>query len=211
MEENNELNAFDEDIENAEAVSDDEAEQESVKTFIFDWLEVLVHAIIVVVVCFSFIFRIATIDGPSMKDTLYHGERIIITDLFYTPKAGDIVVVSRNVENSIYTMNDQNTPIIKRIIATEGQKVDIKNGLVFVDDVQLDEPYARTSTQPKGEIVFPVVVPEGCVFVLGDNRAESMDSRDPRIGEYGMIDTRYILGHAVFRLFPLNRMGSLNE
>ncbi|MBQ6717818.1 MAG: signal peptidase I [Clostridia bacterium] len=185
----------------------------SLKSFIFDWLEVLVHAIIAVVICFSFLFRIATIDGPSMENTLHNGERVIISNLFYTPKVGDIVVISRNKENSVYTMNESNTPIIKRIIATEGQTVDIdfEEGIVYVDGIALDEPYTKTPTNKKWDIDFPVTVDEGCIFVLGDNRNDSLDSRDARIGEYGMIDTRYILGHAVYRVFPFDKIGKIDE
>lgn len=202
-------------VENVEIdVSDIQSKREttSFKAFVFDWLEVLVHAIIAVVICFSFLFRIATIDGPSMKDTLHHGERVIISNLFYEPKVGDIVVISRNKENSVYTMNDTNTPIIKRIIAMEGQTVDIdfEKGVVYVDGIELDEPYARTPTNRKYDIEFPVTVDEGCVFVLGDNRNDSMDSRDSRIGEYGMVDKRYILGHAVFRILPFDKIGRLD-
>lgn len=183
------------------------------KEFVFDWLEVFVHAIIAVVICFSFLFRSATIDGPSMENTLQHGERVIISNLFYEPKPGDIVVISRNKENSVFTMNDSNTPIIKRIIATEGQTVDIdfEKGIVYVDGIALNEPYTKTPTNRKWDVEFPVTVDEGCVFVLGDNRNDSMDSRDARIGEYGMIDTRYILGHAVYRVFPFNKIGKIDE
>lgn len=185
---------------------------DSFKVFIFDWLEVLVHAIIAVVICFSFLFRIATIDGPSMENTLHNGERVIITNLFYEPKAGDIVVISRNKENSIYTMTNDNTPIIKRVIALEGQTVDIdfEQGVVYVDGVALDEPYTKTPTNRKSDIEFPITVDEGCVFVLGDNRNDSLDSRSTQIGEYGMIDTRYILGHAIFRIVPFDKIGKLN-
>ncbi len=190
-------------------------EKESVKNFVFDWLDVFVHAIIAVVICFSFLFRIATIDGPSMRDTLQHGERVVITNMFYTPKAGDIVVISRNKENSVYTMTNDNTPIIKRIIALEGQTVDIdfEKGIVYVDGNALEEDYTRTPTnlQYNDGVDFPVTVDEGCVFVLGDNRNDSLDSRSARIGEYGMVDTRYILGRAVFRIFPLNRIGAIDE
>lgn len=183
------------------------------KMFIFDWLEVLVHAIVGVVICFSFLFRIATIDGPSMLDTLHDGERVIITNLFYEPKVGDIVVISRNKENNIFTATEDNSPIIKRIIAMEGQTVDIdfEAGIVYVDGIALDEPYTRTPTNEKYDIEFPVTVDEDCVFVLGDNRNLSFDSRSSRIGEYGMIDTRYILGHAVYRVFPLNKIGKIDE
>lgn len=182
------------------------------KKDIFDWIEVLVHAILAVVLCFSFLFRIATIDGDSMKNTLLNGERVIISNLFYEPKVGDIVVISRNKENSVFTTNSSNTPIIKRIIALEGQTVDIDfaEGIVYVDGIALDEPYTRTPTNKSYDIDFPVTVDEGCVFVLGDNRNESLDSRSSQIGEYGMIDTRYILGHAVYRILPFDKMGRLD-
>lgn len=190
-------------------------EETSVKTFVFDWLEVLVHAIIAVVICFSFIFRIATIDGPSMNDTLFDGERVIISNLLYEPEVGDIVVISRNKENSTDTINAGKTPIIKRIIAMEGQtvRIDFDEGIVYVDDVAIDEPYTKTPTNRSYDIDFknPVMVPEGCVFVMGDNRNDSLDSRDSSIGDNGMIDKRYILGRAVYRVFPLDKIGKIDE
>lgn len=189
----------------------EQTDKKELKKEVFDWVEVLVHAILVVIICFSFLFRVATIDGPSMEDTLHNGEKVIITNLFYTPKVGDIVVISRNTENSVYTINDTDTPIIKRIIASEGQTVDIdfEAGVVYVDGVALDEPYTKTPTNQKYDIEFPVTVSEGCVFVLGDNRNDSFDSRASQIGDYGMVDTRYILGHAVFRILPFDKMGKL--
>lgn len=191
--------------------ADDEKKQ--FKKDVFDWIEVLVHAILAVVLCFSFFFRIATIDGPSMMNTLQDGEKVIITNLFYNPKAGDIVVISRNRENSVFTANDTNKPIIKRIIATEGQTVDIdfEEGIVYVDGIALEESYTRTPTNLEYDIEFPVTVDEGCVFVLGDNRNNSLDSRSSQIGDYGMVDTRYILGHAVYRVFPFNKIGKIDE
>ncbi len=202
--------------ENA-VLSDKTDENKQFKRDLFDWIEVLVHAILAVVLCFSFLFRIATIDGDSMMNTLVNGERVVINNIFYTPKIGDIVVISRNKQNDVYDNNPQDKPIIKRIIATEGQSVDIdfEQGIVYVDGVELDEPYTKPM-QPyekyaKYDIQFPVTVDEGCVFVLGDNRPVSLDSRSSQIGEYGMIDTRYILGHAVFRVFPFNKIGKIDE
>lgn len=202
--------------ENA-VLSDKTDENKQFKRDLFDWIEVLVHAILAVVLCFSFLFRIATIDGDSMMNTLVEGERVVINNIFYTPKVGDIVVISRNKQNDVYDNNPQDKPIIKRIIATEGQSVDIdfEQGIVYVDGVELDEPYTKPM-QPyekyaKYDIQFPVTVDEGCVFVLGDNRPVSLDSRSSQIGEYGMIDTRYILGHAVFRVFPFNKIGKIDE
>lgn len=177
---------------------------------VFEWLEVVVSALLAVVIIFTFAFRVATIVGGSMENTLIEGEKVIITDWFYTPKAGDIVVISRNIENNA-DISDDNGPIIKRVIATEGQTVDIdfEEGIVYVDGVALDEPYTKTPTNLQYDVKFPVRVPDGHVFCLGDNRNESMDSRDSRIGEGGMIDERYILGKAVFRVLPLDKMGGL--
>ncbi len=180
------------------------------KKELFEWLEILVSAIIILVILFSFVFKVVTISGPSMQNTLFDGEKVIISNIAYTPTQGDIVVISRNA-NNITNPSDANTPIIKRVIATEGQVVDInyQTGKVFVDGVELEEDYTKTPTTLKGTVDFPVVVPEGCVFVLGDNRNNSTDSRNKTIGENGMVDTRHVLGKALFRIFPLNGFGGL--
>ena len=167
----------------------------TVKKFVFEWLEIIITAIIAVVIIFTFIFKVVTIEGGSMKETIHNGEKVIISNMFYTPKNGD-----------------SSHPYIKRIIATEGQTVDIdfEQGIVFVDGVALDEPYTRTPTNLKYDIEFPVLVDDGCVFVLGDNRNDSRDSRSSLIGDNGMIDTRYILGKAVFRILPFDKIGGLS-
>ena len=143
--------------------------------------------------------------------TLLEGQKVIITNLFYEPKVGDIVVVSRNTFNDVHNIEQSSMPIIKRVIATEGQTVDIDftTGIVYVDGKALDEPYTKTPTNVKHDIEFPVIVDEGCIFVLGDNRNESLDSRSSRIGDYGMVDTRYVLGHAIYRIFPFDAVGGL--
>ncbi len=182
----------------------------SFKKELFEWLEILIVAIILLVVLFSFVFKVVTISGRSMQDTLFDGEKIIISDIGYTPQQGDIVVISRNA-NNISNNKSSNTPIIKRVIATEGQVVDInfESGHVYVDGVKMEEEYVRTPTNLRGDIEFPVVVNEGCIFVLGDNRNDSTDSRNSSIGNNGMIDTRHVLGKALFRIFPFNGFGGL--
>ena len=142
------------------------------------------------------LFRVVVVSGPSMKSTLINGDYIILLSniLYGEPKHGDIVVASKE------SFKD-GEPIIKRVIATEGQKVDIDfdAGIVYVDGEALDEDYTLTPTNMSEGISFPLVVNDGCVFVMGDNRNSSKDSRDPEIGQ---IDCREILGRAIVLIFP---------
>ncbi len=183
---------------------------------LFEWIDTIVIALISVVIIFTFFFRVATIVGPSMQNTLYSGERIIISNLFYEPKHGDIVVVSRNTNNSVGANTSGREPIIKRVIATEGQYVDInfETGKVYVGPdlsnmTELNEPYTKTPTNLRYDIEFPLYVEEGHIFVLGDNRNDSIDSRSSSIGNGGLIDKRYVLGKAVYRIWPFDTIGGL--
>ncbi len=183
---------------------------------LFDWVETIAVALITVVIIFTFFFRIATIVGPSMQNTLYSGERVVISNLFYEPEFGDIVVVSRNTNNAVNS--NSNDPIIKRVIATEGQYVDIDfvKGKVYVGDSlnnmqELAEPYVKTPTNRMYDVEFPLYVKEGYIFVLGDNRNDSVDSRSSTIGEGGLIDKRYVLGKAIYRIWPFESIGGLYE
>ena len=178
---------------------------------VLEGLDVVISAMIAVIILFVFVFKIPTIEGSSMNDTLFDGERIVISNIGYEPQYGDIVVVSRNYANNSENIEHSATPIIKRVIATEGQTVDIdfQNGTVSVDGVRLDEPYTRTPTNLSYDVKFPVTVKENCVFVMGDNRNDSLDSRSSSIGDGGMIDKRYILGKALLRIFPFNKFGTL--
>lgn len=178
---------------------------------LLEWLDVLCIAIISVIVVFSFVFRVATIDGNSMLNTLHNGDKVIITNFNYTPKQGDIVVVSRNAENSVEGQKTSEEPIIKRVIAVGGQTIDIdfETGKVYVDSVELPEPYLGSPTVDPGDVQFPLYIPKGHIFIMGDNRGDSLDSRSSRIGNGGIVDNRYVLGHAVYRFFPVGRVGEL--
>ena len=188
-----------------------ENEQQKPKTSkgkleVFDWLEIIVASVIIVTFLFTFVFKVIIISGDSMLNTLHNGERIIISNLFYTPERGDIVVISRNADNSTEYQNNE-TCIIKRVIATEGQTVNIINGRVYVDNELLSEDYIQGQTFNIYNAKFPQTVPENCVFVLGDNREHSRDSRDSY--GVGMVEKKTIIGRALFRLFPFNNIGKI--
>lgn len=194
---------------------------------IFEWVETFCLALLGVVVVFTFICRFVTVQGPSMMNTLQDKDRLIISSLFYTPKGGDIVVVQDSQEEEF------RGPIIKRVIATAGETVDIDNktweitvthldgSVEVLDEVYANKVYTDTDGDGKDDSLVPMtmeeyisdyfypdalkgddyphVVKEGCVFVLGDNRTNSLDSR-----YVGDIDSRKILGKAYVRIFPFN-------
>ena len=169
---------------------------------IFDFAELILVTLALLVLVTTLFIRQTVVVGGSMEPTLKNGEQLFISDLFYTPKAGDIVVVQ--VDGDIagrFTSLHENEAIIKRVIATEGQEVniDFTTGTVYVDGEVLQEDYILSATLRAEGMQFPLIVSEGCVFVMGDNRADSMDSRDPEIG---LIDVREILGKAFFLLLP---------
>jgi len=178
--------------------------QGSVLRDLFDWLETFAFAFAFVLVVFTFIFRIVTVDGRSMHYTLDNGDKLIISDVLYTPKYGDIVVVSNEATD--------NRPIIKRVIATEGQVVDINFDTweISVDGKVLEEDYINDEEKYRGiplngsHYTFPLTVSEDCVFVLGDNRNHSSDSR-----YYGQFRKNEILGRALVRVFPFSDMGTI--
>ena len=152
--------------------------------------------LIIIMITFLLVFRIVVVSGTSMNMTLMDGDYLLlVNNMFYrNPEPGDVIVASKE-------SYDDGVPIVKRVIATEGQTVDIINGIVFVDGKAVEEDYLTPglSTHSSGGVVFPVTVPNGCVFVLGDNRSNSRDSRYPDIG---MIDEREILGKAFLVILP---------
>ena len=161
---------------------------------IYEWVHSLVFAVAIVVIILTFFLRLVDVSGTSMLQTLQHHDKVIVTNFMYTPKQFDIVVISHGAHYS--------EPIIKRVIATEGQTLDIDfdKETVTVDGVTLDEPYIQGHTK-ESDGVIPSVIPEGKVFVMGDNRTVSMDSRSEKIG---LIDVDDIIGKAQFVVFPFN-------
>ncbi|MCH5202800.1 MAG: signal peptidase I [Oscillospiraceae bacterium] len=164
--------------------------------WIFDVAHSMILAVVLIVILLTFFFRIVNVDGRSMMNTLLDSDKVIVTNFLYTPKNEDIIVISHGAE--------YDKPIIKRVIATENQtlKIDFENQRIYVDGTLIDEPYVSSELK-EGNTNIPSVVPEGKVFVMGDNRLESLDSR---YSEIGLIDEDDIIGKAQFVIFPFTRI-----
>ena len=208
-----------------EGYEDEGPEEEEEKPYdphkdTYEWFHCIIAAVIVCVLLFVLVARVIDVRGQSMEPTLHGGDKLIITRLAGDYKYGDIVVLQKD--------SFKREPIVKRVIATAGQTltIDYSDNSVYVDGVKLDEPYIKERTIDRYDIMDPayydvygidpekdivgdavtVTVPEGCVFVMGDNRNNSSDSR---VAEINFVDTRIIMGKAVFRLFPFNRIGAI--
>lgn len=162
----------------------------------YEWVQALVCSVLTVVLIFTFAVRIVRVSGESMRETLQDQDMLVVLNNWlcggYEP--GDIVILQRD---DFYG----GEPIVKRVIATEGQTVDIDfdAGVVYVDGAALEEPYTREPTWTQEGTEFTLTVPEGCVFVMGDNRNDSDDSRDSALGP---VDTRCVLGRALLLAVP---------
>lgn len=167
---------------------------------ILEYLDALLMALVVIALAYTFVLRVVRVDGRSMEKTLLNGERVLTTKLLYTPDYEDIVVIDAYIPHGL--------PLIKRVIGLEGDVIDIDfdAGIVYRNGEALDEPYAAEPTYTYEGTDFPLTVPEGTVFVMGDNRNNSKDSRLPDIG---CIDVRDIMGRAFWRVTPVSRMGAL--
>lgn len=167
---------------------------------IYELAEMLGVVSVTIMILFAFVLRLNIVDGHSMDYTLAHGEYLAVSDLLYDPEPGDIVIVHK------INADPYDAPIVKRVIATEGQTVDIdfSTWTLKVDGEIIDEPYRHLSDDYllTADWTFPVTVGENEVFVMGDNRNHSADSRTKEIG---MIDERCIVGKAILRLFPMNK------
>ena len=168
----------------------------------YDWIRCIIFAISIVVICLTFVFRLVDVEGSSMDSTLASKDKVVVTNFFYTPDNNDIIVISHGAKYE--------NPIIKRVIATAGQTVelDYENNRLIVDGILLDEPYINGTTFGNniGDNDIPEVIPEGKLFVLGDNREVSMDSRSTEIG---LIDVENVIGKAQFVAFPFSEFGYL--
>jgi len=176
---------------------------------LFEWLQMIMVCVLAAVVLFNCFARLTRVDGSSMDDTLEHGELMWVWSLGYAPSQGDIVVLNKTTAD--IPGWDGKLAIVKRVIAVGGQTVDIDytSSTVYVDGQPLDEPYIdREMYLPAGSHMHQThwEVPEDCVFVMGDNRNASTDSRDSRLGP---VHQDYILGKAVMALWPMDRFGLL--
>ena len=172
--------------------------QEKSRREIYDWIYCLSVALIICVVIFAFFIRLIDVRGTSMNPTLNNNDKMLVSGLFYEPKVGDVVVFKKDEY-------DPERALVKRVIAVEGQVInmDFDHGIVYVDGVPIEEDYIMEPTTNKIDFIGPQTVPEGCVFVMGDNRNASTDSRKKEIG---MVDTRLILGRAYAVVYPLSQV-----
>lgn len=175
--------------------------EESLKMDLYCWLQALVLAFVSLILIFTLVGRVIGVDGNSMFPTLHHRDMLLLQSIGYQPRQGDIVVLTKE-------FNGITDPIVKRVIAVGGQHVEIDYdaGTVTVDGQILDEPYINEAMLPPSfESLTDVTVPEGSIFVMGDNRNASSDSRYPPLG---VIDERYVLGRVLFIMLPFDRFGT---
>lgn len=182
-------------------MTQEQQEEKNIWLDVYNTLSDVAACLIFVTVLFVFAIRLVGVIGDSMYPTLHNGDKLtLLSNFLYEPQVGDIVVAR------VPSFDDE--PIVKRIVADEGQTIDInfETGDVYVDGVLLDEPYINELTTKAEGVQFPLTVPEGCIFVMGDNRLHSTDSRHPDIG---CIDKRYVLGKALQIVLPFERFGGV--
>lgn len=203
----------------ATAVVQTKKELGSYANEVFDWLESILMGIIAIVIIFTFFVRVNTVSGPSMNPTLTNGEKLLVTDLFYTPAYNDIVIIQ--AANLVNENGELGKPIVKRVIGLPGDiiKIDFDNGVVYrngsalkIEDIDgyLYEDGHKindiTTLQEDMPSNTEIQIPDGCYFVMGDNRNDSLDSRSAMVG---IIQREYIAGKAVFAILPFDRFGAL--
>ena len=161
----------------------------------FEWVSSMILALLTVAVIFTFLFRVVTVSGDSMKNTLQNKDTLLLSSLFYTPERGDIVVIHHQGEE----------PLIKRVIAVGGDRLRIEeeSGAVYLNGELLEEPFVLGGITPTFGMEEEVLVPDGCLFAMGDNRSESKDSR-----MLGVFSLKEVMGEVIFRLSP--RFGKID-
>ncbi|MEG2165889.1 MAG: signal peptidase I, partial [Ruthenibacterium sp.] len=165
----------------------------------YEWCESIVFAIAFIITVLVFVIGFSRVSGESMVPTMQNGDHVLVQTIFYTPKRGDVITTDAWI--------DYAKPLAKRVIAIAGDTVVIDENGVSVNGTLLDEPYLAADTQTfAADITYPLTVPEGKVFVMGDNREHSLDGRSSSIG---FIDARDILGKVLFRISPINRAGKI--
>jgi signal peptidase I len=162
----------------------------------YDWVYSLIIALIICVIIFAFFIRVIDVVGTSMNPTLNNNDKMLVSGLLYKPSVGDVVVFKKDEY-------DPDKALVKRVIAVEGQEInmDFEKGIVYINGQPIVEDYILEPTMNKLDFIGPKTVPKGCVFVMGDNRNASVDSRKTEIG---MVDTRLILGKAYYVIYPLS-------
>ena len=167
----------------------------------FDWIQSLISALLICVLVFVFVMRIMDVKGSSMVPTLKNGDKVLVSDLFYEPARGDIVVFKKD-------SYDSGKALVKRVVAVAGDvvNIDFEKGIVYVNGEALEEDYIDVLTTTKIDFIGPQTVPDSCLFVMGDNRNASTDSRDKRIG---MVDKRLIIGKVLLVVYPFNSFGGV--
>lgn len=205
--------------------------KKSIGREIFEWVYSIAIAVVIAFVIKGVFFDIVKVDGLSMYPTLNDGDRLIVTKLGYEPEQGDIIILDSTYHNReeyyegvaaqkgkdelsfmdkfilnfSLPENLQKVYYVKRVIATEGQTVDLRDGKVYVDGELLDEPYYSGETYSiDSSVEYPVVVEDDCVFVMGDNRGHSLDSRSSSLGQ---VKKEAVLGKSQIRIFPFNTIG----
>ena len=195
--ENNEI--LKENIENLEQENENkEKPKKSLEHTVVELVSIISSSIVAIMVIFTFMFRIVGVSGPSMEETLQDGDWLIVSAFITEPERGDIVIITQP--------NAFNEPIVKRVIAIEGDTIDIdfENATVKINGKIINEPYLGSPTSiDEGAWQYPITLKEGQVFVMGDNRMHSSDSRSPDIG---LIEEHYILGQVLMRFSPITEI-----
>ena len=197
-------------MNNSEKLTDISSNNSKIKEILLDIFDIVIKSLIILLILTTFVFKICTVIGSSMEHTLQNGDKLIISNLFYSPKENDVVV--------FHQTGSLNEPVVKRVIATGGKwvRIDYDNQLLYVSS---DDSFEEEELVDESSYIYlsngyynmmgthTVYVPEGFLFVMGDNRNNSSDSRSDEIG---LVDQRTILGKAIIRFSPISKFGFIN-